>query len=95
MTTAAGSCIPQYLLAREKNYKMTKCNTAFFEDLACMRQKWNFWSRVNYQEMFAHTRIRFGHLRAQVAYTMSRDFAIRCFMQDLRKPMYTSSQVER
>ena len=59
--------------------------TAVFEDLACVRQKRKFWSRVNYQETFAHTRIRFGHVRARVVYTTS---AFRCFMQDLRKPLY-------
>ena len=53
--------------------------TAVFEDLACVRQKRKFWSRVNYQETFAHTRILFGHVRARVVYTMSRDFRCSLF----------------
>ena len=39
----------------------------FSKILHALRQKRKFWSRVNYQETFAHTRIRFGHVRARVA----------------------------
>ena len=53
-------------------YIMILCETAVFEDLA-VRQKRKLWSRVNYQETFAHTCIRFGHVRARVVYTTSRD----------------------
>ena len=56
-----------------------KSATVVFEDLACVRQKRKFWSRVNYQETFAHTRILFGHVRARVVYNTSRDFRYSLF----------------
>ena len=74
----------EVLSGKRWSYRKDGRITAVFEDLACVRQKWKFWSRVNYQETFAHTRIRFGHVRARVVYTTS---AFRCFMQDLRKPL--------
>ena len=56
-------------------------------------QKRKFWSRVNnyYQETFAHTRIRFGHVRARVVYTTS---AFRCFMRSSFVCLFVSHYAE-
>ena len=75
---------------------------AVFEDLACVRQNRKFWSSVNYQETFAHTRILFGHVTGGALcsflffirgyYVISPKKNVHFY---LRKPLYANTEAKQ